>query len=577
MACFFRKNIASKIAKIFGQSEECFISAVSTIPVSKKQQSDFRLSVSHLRQKGFLPSAEDIQTQAESLARQLNRDSVVEDVTVGRAVINFKIKRDVLAEKILEQVSKEGHTFGLKSALLCGQQKGRTLVEFSSPNIAKKFHAGHLRSTIIGNFISNLKEALGNEVVRMNYLGDWGLQFGMLGAGFQDYGSQEELKANPLQHLFQVYVRVNAEAEKDEGVRQRAGEFFRQLESGEEEALALWRHFREISVGEYQRVYQRLGIRFHEYSGESFHQKQALDVLERLRAQGLLRTTEKGTGVVDLSPAGDMSCFATVLRSDGTSLYITRDLAAAIDRKEAYDFDEMIYVTDKSQEGHFRQVFQILRAMGHQWADSCRHVPFGLVRGMKTRKGEVVFLEDVLEEAKGRVLRNMQATWTSKELEDPDVTAERVGVAALIIQDFRGPLESDYSFDWGRVLQMQGDTGLFLQYTHSRLCSLTRMHGSGEGGPLDPMLLQEEQGAGVLKQILRYDEALLQCSCDLQPKHLVNFLLALSHLVAVGLRTLPVKGSPLPLAQARLRLFDSARTVLANGMRILGVTPVEKM
>nr|XP_023666043.1 probable arginine--tRNA ligase, mitochondrial isoform X2 [Paramormyrops kingsleyae] len=467
--------------------------------------------------------------------------------------------------------------FGLKSALLCGQQKGRTLVEFSSPNIAKKFHAGHLRSTIIGNFISNLKEALGNDVVRINYLGDWGLQFGMLGAGFQDYGSQEELKANPLQHLFEVYVRVNAEAEKDEGVRRRAGEFFRQLESGEEEALALWRHFREISVGEYQRIYQRLGICFHEYSGESLHQKQALDVLQRLRVQGLLRTTEKGTGVVDLAAAGDPSCLATVLRSDGTSLYITRDLAAAIDRKEAYDFDEMIYVTDKSQEGHFGQVFQILRAMGHQWADSCCHVPFGLVRGMKTRKGDVVFLEDVLEEAKGRVLRNMQATRTSKELEDPDMTAERVGVAALIVQDFRGPLESDYSFDWGRVLQTQGDTGVFLQYTHSRLCSLMRMHGSGQWGLLDPALLQEEQGAAVLKQLLRYDEALLQCSCDLQPKHLVNFLLALSHLVAVGLRTLPVKGSPPPLAQARLRLFDSARTVLANGMRILGVTPVEKM
>uniref|UniRef100_A0A8C9SH94 Probable arginine--tRNA ligase, mitochondrial n=1 Tax=Scleropages formosus TaxID=113540 RepID=A0A8C9SH94_SCLFO len=489
--------------------------------------------------------------------------------------INFKINRSVLI-----QVSRIFSLF---------------IVMVHSPNIAKKFHAGHLRSTIIGNFIANLKEALGNDVIRMNYLGDWGFQFGLLGAGFQRFGSQEKLKENPLQHLFdvrfsmpggctpltshlhlsQVYVQVHREAEGEECIHQAARDFFRALEQGEEEPLSLWRHFREITVAEYQRVYNRLGVRFDEYSGESFHQDQVLDVLEQLRTRGLLKSTEKGTSVVDLSPAQDMSYYSTVLRSDGTSLYITRDLAAAVSRKEQHAFDEMIYVTDKSQAGHFRQVFEILRAMGYRWAQSCRHVPFGLVQGMKTRKGEVVFLVDVLDEARSKMLRNMRESTSEDYL---GITRhETHAILRLPLQDFKGPLESDYKFDWDRVLQSQGDTGVFLQYTHSRLCSLMRMHGNEGEGPCDLTLLQESQGIVILQHLLRYDEVLWQISQDLQPRYLVNFLMILSHLVAAALKALPVKGSPPMMAQARLQLFSSAHTVLASGMRILGITPVQKM
>ncbi|KAG9347410.1 hypothetical protein JZ751_004977 [Albula glossodonta] len=405
MACFFRRIIASKLSKALGQSEETLISSLAAIPVSKKQQSsDFRLSASSLLQNGFFSAADDTQTQTEALMHKNNYALI------------FKQK--------------------------------------SSPNIAKKFHAGHLRSTIIGNFIANLKEAVGNDVIRINYLGDWGMQFGLLGAGFQRFGSRELLKENPLQHLFDVYVRVNKEAESDERIWLAAREFFRHLEQREEQALLLWQHFREITVREYQRVYKRLGIYFDEYSGESFHQSQAQEVLQQLKEKGLLKTTEKGTGVVDLSPAKDMSYYSTVVRSDGTSLYITRqvcfavipstpsvcfvclalDIAAAIARKETYGFDEMIYVTDKSQVGHFQQVFQILLAMGHKWAQRCHHVPFGLVQGMKTRQGEVVFLEDVLEEARTRMLKNMKESRTTKDLEDPEGTAQKVGISALIVQ-----------------------------------------------------------------------------------------------------------------------------------------------
>uniref|UniRef100_A0A8C7LP39 Probable arginine--tRNA ligase, mitochondrial n=1 Tax=Oncorhynchus mykiss TaxID=8022 RepID=A0A8C7LP39_ONCMY len=497
-----------------------FLNGSSDI-VHLRQSPDFRLSVNTLLRNGILPTNGDLQAQTEALASQVGPIKVYTFVFV-------------LFQKVLEQLCQERHKFGVKSELFDGLKKGTTVVEFSSPNIAKKFHAGHLRSTIIGNFIANLKESLGNNVIRVNYLGDWGMQFGLLGAGFQLFGCQEKLKKNPLQHLFDVYVQVNKEAENNEVIGQAAREFFRRLEQQEHQALLLWKQFREITVEEYQQVYKRLGVHFDIYSGESFHQQQAQEVVQQLQRRGLLKTTEKGTGVVDLSSAGDMSSYSTVLRSDGTSLYITRDLAAALDRKERYNFDEMIYVTDKSQGIHFQQLFQILLAMGHSWAERCQHVPFGLVQGMKTRLGEVVFLEDVLDEARARMLRNMSQSKTTKEMVYPEDTAEKVGISALIVQDFKGPLGSDYKFDWDRILQAQGDTGVFLQYTH---------HSSFHK-------LQDK-----LNNIERhYDEVLYQSVQDLQPKHLVNFLMTL-----------------------RLRLFSGVCTVLANGMKILGITPVEKM
>uniref|UniRef100_A0A8C9ZMU7 Probable arginine--tRNA ligase, mitochondrial n=1 Tax=Sander lucioperca TaxID=283035 RepID=A0A8C9ZMU7_SANLU len=482
------------------------------------------------------------------------QDSVVEDISAGCGVINFKVNRKLLVQEDVK--------FGLTSELFNTLKRGTTLVEYSSPNIAKKFHAGHLRSTIIGNFIANLKQSLGNNVIRMNYLGDWGMQFGLLGAGFGQFGCQEKLKQNPLQHLFEVYVQVNKEAEHNEDMKQAARDFFRQLEQHESEAVSLWQQFREITVDEYQHIYKRLGVHFDIYSGESFHQDQAQEVVQQLQSQGLLKTSEKGTGVVDLSPAGDMSSVCTVLRSDGTTLYITRDLAAAIDRKAKYHFDEMIYVVRKvvhSSSLHFLFLNCYIA-----------HVPFGLVRGMKTRSGEVVFLEDVLDEARARMLHNMSQSKTTKEMDNTEDTAEKVGISALIVQDFKGPLLSDYTFDWDRMLQAQGDTGVFLQYTHARLCRSVLLK-------ITKLYLAGGVSIFALCDLYSYDEVLYQSAQDLQPKHLVNFLLKLCHLIASAHRELPVKGSSQVVAQARLRLFSGACSVLANGMRILGITPVDKM
>ncbi|KAM8809642.1 LOW QUALITY PROTEIN: putative arginine--tRNA ligase, mitochondrial [Eudromia elegans] len=608
-ACSFRRSIASQLSKILDLPPENLIKSISAIPVSRKRPiADFQLSIDSIKEHSSSDrSAQDRQLQAQILAEKLKCDAVVSEISTGPGTVNFTINRELLAKTVLQQVLKDGSEYGIKSELFSAVPRQKAVIDFSSPNIAKKFHIGHLRSTIIGNFIANLKVALGHQVTRINYLGDWGMQFGLLGVGFQQFGNEEKLKSSPLQHLFEVYVQINKAAE-DENTKKLAKDFFRKLEEHDEQTLSLWKQFRSFSIEEYIRIYKRLGVHFDEYSGESFYQEKSQEVLKMLEEKGLLQKTtydllwllwfscgqqkpgnvklnsvcflshyRKGTGIVDLSEKKDLSSFSTVMRSDGTSLYITRDLAAAVDRMNKHNFDTMMYVADKSQSNHFRHLFQILKLMGYDWAERCQHVSFGLVQGMKTRRGKVIFLEDVLDEARSRMLQNMASAKTTKDLENPVETAEKIGLAALIIQDFQGLLSSDYQFSWDRALQSRGDTGVFLQYTHARLHSVEQMHGNGQLTDVNVASLQEPEAISVLQHLLRYDEVLYRVSQDLQPKHLVSFLLTLSHVAAAAHRALPVKGSAPALAQARLCLFHAARSVLASGMKLLGITPVTQM
>ncbi|XP_068040108.1 probable arginine--tRNA ligase, mitochondrial isoform X2 [Anomalospiza imberbis] len=542
-----RRSIASRLSKVLDLPPENLIKSISAVPVSKKRHvADFQLSIASVIENSSSDClAQDLHLQAQQLAERLKCDSVVSAISAGPGTVNFTINRELLAKTVLQQVWKDGSEYGVKSELFSTVPRQKAVIEFSSPNIAKKFHVGHLRSTIVGNFIANLKVALGHEVVRINYLGDWGMQFGLLGVGFQSFGNKEKLKSSPLQHLSEVYVKINKAAE-DENTKKLAKDFFRKLEEHDEQTLSIWKQLRDLSIEEYIRIYKRLGVHFDEYSGESFYQEKAQEVLKMLEDKGLLQKTIKGTGIVDLSEKKDLSTVSTVMRSDGTSLYITRDLAAAIDRMNKHSWDTMIYVTDKSQSNHFQHLFQILKLMGYDWAERCQHVSFGLV----------------------------QAT---KEIQDPVETAEKVGLAALIIQDFRGLLSSDYQFSWDRALQSRGDTGVFLQYTHARLHSLEQMHGNAELTDVNVACLQEPDAISILQHLLRYDEVLYRSSQDLQPKHIVSYLLTLSHLAAMAHKTLPVKGSAPDVAQARLCLFHAARSVLANGMKLLGITPVTQM
>ncbi|KAJ7396945.1 putative arginine--tRNA ligase, isoform X3 [Pitangus sulphuratus] len=478
-----RSSIASQLSKVLDLPPENLIKSISAVPVSKKRHvADFQLSIASVIENSSRDClAQDLHLQAQKLAERLKCDAVMSEISAGPGTVNFTINRELLAKTVLQQVFQDGSEYGVKSELFSTMPREKAVVEFSSPNIAKKFHIGHLRSTIVGNFIANLKLALGHEVVRINYLGDWGMQFGLLGIGFQSFGNKEKLKSSPLQHLFEVYVQINKAAE-DENTKKLAKDFFRKLEEHDEQTLSLWKQFRDFSIEEYIRIYKRLGVHFDEYSGESHYREKAQEVLKMLEDKGLLQKT--------------------------TYELITQSIS-------------VICLTSQL---HFKQ--------------------------------------DMM---------------TTKEIQDPMETAEKVGLAALIIQDFRGLLSSDYQFSWDRALQSRGDTGVFLQYTHARLHSLERTHGNAQLTDVNVACLQEPDAISVLQHLLRYDEVLYRSSQDLQPKHIVSYLLTLSRLAAVAHKTLPVRGSAPEVAQARLCLFQAARSVLANGMKLLGITPVTQM
>lgn len=576
MACFFRRAIAEQVSQALGVQPERILHHIHAVPVHRKRASpDFQIFLKSLVNDPL--DAAYYQAKAEKLADKLVSDSVIGEFGLTRGFLTFKVNRPLLVKEVMHKIRQDGSRYGFSSELLSDFPKGLTLVEYSSPNIAKKFHVGHLRSTIIGNFIANLKEAVGNKVLRVNYLGDWGLQFGLLGAGYSEFGCEEKLKSNALQHLFEVYVKVNAAAEKDEEMKQSAQEFMRKLEGGHPQALSLWTHFRGLSIEEYAKVYKRLGVQFDEYSGESFYREKSQDILNLLRSKNILKITKEGTGVVDLTENGDLSAYSTVMRSDGTSLYLTRDIAAAMDRMEKYNFDEMVYVTDKSQQTHFQNLFKILKILGKDKVDCCKHVMFGRVRGMQTRRGDVIFLEDVLDEARARMLQNMAKAETSKTTEDPADTAEKIGVAALIIQDFKGQLQADYRFNWDEALQSCGDTGVFLQYTHARLQSLLSLWVTREEEDFSVSCLQEPSVIATLQHLLRYDEVIYKTLKELQPRYLVAYLMGLGHLANVAHHSLRVKGSTQEVAHARFHFFNAVSVVLASGMKLLGITPVDKM
>ncbi|KAB1275728.1 putative arginine--tRNA ligase; mitochondrial [Camelus dromedarius] len=292
MACGFRRSIASfqSVGSSTRKLDQINICS-SSFQKRVKEVADFQLSVDSLLENNNDHSKPDVQVQAMRLAEKLKCDTVVSEISTGQGTVNFKINRELLTKTVLQQVMEDGSKYGLKSELFSGLPQKKIVVEFSSPNVAKKFHVGHLRSTIIGNFIANLKEALGHQVTRINYLGDWGMQFGLLGTGFQLFGYEEKLQSNPLQHLFEVYVQVNKEAADDKNVAKSAHEFFQRLELGDTQALALWQKFRDLSIEEYTRIYKRLGIHFDEYSGESFYREKSQEVLKLLDSKGLLQKT----------------------------------------------------------------------------------------------------------------------------------------------------------------------------------------------------------------------------------------------------------------------------------------------
>lgn len=489
------------------------------------------------------------------------------------------------ASSVLAEILHKKQNYGFDTEYFTELKKEKIIVEFSSPNIAKKFHAGHLRSTITGNFVSNLLEHAGHDVIRINYLGDWGKQFAMLYIGFNKYGNEKDLKSSPLKHLLDVYVKVNKAAETDPEIELKAREAFYEMEFAQKsKGREFWKHCREMSLIEYKKLYERLNIQFDHYLFESMYVQESHNIIEKLQEREILQTKGE-VQVVELANTSwymklkYTNTYSVLARSNGTGLYLTRDIASVLERKEKYNFDKIFYVVDMAQKDHFLQLFATLERMEFVNSsvddNSLNHIKFGRVAGMKTRLGEVVFLDDILDTAIEHVRRERNAHKTTKDVSDESYVIENIALAGLICSTLKSKLSKTVKFSWESALANKGDTGTFLQYTHSRLCSLEQ--NCGLQIPSD-ITMDFNEAAELIKYLQNYPKACQECYDNLEPSILTKYLFKLCHLTATNLRNLKVKNeSDVEVAKARLLLFHCTRLVLNNGLNILGITSLEKM
>lgn len=480
-------------------------------------------------------------------------------------------------------------------------KKKKVIVEFSSPNIAKEFHAGHLRSTIIGSYISNLYESMGWEVIKINYLGDWGKQFGLLAVGWEKFGSEELFEADSLKHLLDVYARINTLFKPEQEASQKAREngqntseiesrglfaernaFFKKMEDGEPNALALWKRFRDVSIERYISTYSRLNITFDEYSGESTVRSETVQKVERILKERGIYEEDGGSWIIDFKKHGAPKLDLAVIRNrTGTTTYLLRDIAAALERAEKYDFDKMIYVVAAEQDVYFQRVFKIIELMGYvDISVRLTHVNFGKVHGMSSRLGTVKLLGDILDEC-GTAMHEVMRTNEKKysQVENPDAVADTLGITAVMAQDMSGKRVNNYPFDMTRMTSFEGDTGPYLQYAHARLCSIMRKaQMSPEAvARADFSLLKEPHAIYILRLMAQYPDVTNRAFEILEPATILTYLFRLTHQISSSYDVLKVIGAEGPdLTLARSALYEAARQVIENGMRLLGFTPVDR-
>ncbi|KID86336.1 arginyl-tRNA synthetase [Metarhizium guizhouense ARSEF 977] len=600
----YRAHLSDVLSKISGVETSIIYPVVMW--TQSLDKGDFVVAVPALRIKG-----KKADVLAQEWAEKFPEDDPLFDKPVlSGHFMSFFVKGEPLTESIIPLVRKAGKDFGknrfngLRDPKDLSSGKKRIIVEFSSPNVAKPFHAGHLRSTIIGSFIANLYEANGWDVVRMNYLGDWGKQYGLLALSYERNGNEEELNKNPIDHLFKLYVQINAEmsAEKEaieeqkkEGkdvsaleansLDEQARQYFRRMTDRDETVLAQWQRFRDLSIARYKETYSRLNIQFDEFSGESQVSEESMSkVADEMKEKNISRE-DKGAVLVDftqLLPGKEGKRLGTtVLRKrDGTALYLTRDVCELLGRYEKYNFDHMIYVVASQQDLHLKQLFQIIELLGYKdIAKKCQHINFGLVLGMSTRKGTVKFLDDILKDCADHMHETMKKNEEKyAQVENPDATADTLGISSVMVQDMSGKRINNYTFNMEAMTSFEGDTGPYLQYAHARLCSIKRRANLTDEdlASANLSLLKEDHAVNIVRMLSQWPDVLQNTLKTLEPTTVLTYLFKMTHVISSSYDHLQVVGSERELMKSRMALYDAARTTLANGMRILGLTPLER-
>ncbi len=510
---------------------------------------------------------------AAELAAKIDGAELFEKVQPVNAYLNMFIDKAFMARMTIEAVCEEKERYG-RSVLGAGRT---VLVEYSSPNIAKPFHIGHIRTTVIGNSLYKIFDFLGYNVLRLNHLGDYGTQFGKMIVAYRKWGCREDVEKAPIKSLLSYYVKFHEEADKDPSLEDEARKAFYDLEHGEKEELELWKWFRGESLKEFRRVYDMMGIDFDSYNGESFFTDKMPAVIDELKAKGLLVESE-GAQIVDLEPYGLTP--AVIQKRDGSSLYITRDIAALLYRKKTYDFYKCLYVVASQQDLHFKQLFKVVELMGYDWAkDSCVHVPFGMVSieggTLSTREGRVVFLEDVLNQAVEKTREIIIEKGVNTD--DAEETAKVVGVGAVLFQELSNGKIKDYVFSWDKVLNFDGETGPYVQYTHARAASVLRKAGGAAGAEKDWGSVTGDAAYELIKLLYRFPETVIDAAEKYEPSVVTRHIVDIAQAFNKFYHDEHIITGNEAEKNARLALTQAAKQVIANGLGLLGIKAPEKM
>lgn len=488
------------------------------------------------------------------------------------AYLNFYVDRNLYENSVLNEILEKKEDYGKSD-----EGKGKNIViDFSSVNIAKPFHIGHIRSTVQGDAIRNIHEFLGYNVIATNYLGDYGTQFGTMIAAYKLWGDEDAINKDPINELLKLYVRYNAEASEDTEMMDAARAEFKNLEDGDPEATKLWQWFKDISLREFERVYGLLDIKFDDYNGESYNSQFIPESIELLKEKNLLVESD-GAQIVDLSPY-DLTP-AIIIKSNGSSSYITRDIGTAINRKREYDFKENLYVVATQQNLHYQQLRKILELMGYEWWDDNKHIAFGMVslkdQTMSTRKGQVVFLEDVLNKAIDKTKSIMVDRNT--DIEDIDETAKIVGIGAVKFQELYNNRIKDYVFDWDEVLNFDGETGPYVQYTYARAKSVLRKAGVETFDGTDFKNLNTDEEFALVKTLADFGDVVTKACEKYEPSLVTRHLTEIAKAFNKFYNASQIMVDDESIKNERLALTYATSLVIKSGLKLLGIKTVEKM
>ena len=508
---------------------------------------------------------------SSELADKIDKEGFEKIQALG-PYLNFFVDKAVFSKNTIEKVLAEGDRYGSSE-----DGKGKNItIDFSSPNIAKPFHVGHLFSTAIGNSLYRILSFEGYNCIGINHLGDWGTQFGKLIAAYKRWCDVEKLHQEPIKELLRIYVKFHEEAEKDPSLEDEGRMYFKRLEDGEKEETELWNTFRELSLKEFQKVYDVLGVKFDSMAGESFYSDKMDAVVEEIEGKGLL-VTSNGAKVVMLDEYNMPPCI--IRKADGATMYATRDLAAALYRKKNYDFYKSLYVVGMDQTLHFKQVFTTLKLMGHVWADDCRHIGFGLVRfadkKLSTRKGDVIFLEDLLNESIEKTMEIINEK--NPDLENKEDVSKKAGVGAMVFTYLKNSREKDIVFDWKEMLSFDGETGPYVQYSYARGRSILRkLNESSDNADYSKLNSKEE--FELIKTLGDFSEAINHSIDKFEPSVVTRYVIDVAKAFNKFYNAHKIVGiEDEGLRAARLKMVEATCQVIKNALYLIGLEAVEKM